>query len=214
LEGLEVLEEKNCQIARFTDAKYNGYLANMSPSAFARNFEHKLPESISGSEFLELYGCHVDPATNIILDHVYSVRANTKYAVLENNRVTLFYQLMKGCQNSGKNQQQHEVYAQLGELMYQSHDAYTECGLGSNATSAIVDLVKSLGPSSGLYGAKITGGGAGGTVAVLGLRSAGETFQRDVVEAYSKLRGTPDLPYVFTGSSPGADEFGIRYLFY
>ena len=210
MEGLAVTEDKDCEIARFTDSKYNGYLANISPSAFARNFEYKLPERISGLDFLELYGEHVDPATNVLPDHVYSVRANTKYAVLENNRVTLFYQLMKGCHS---NQQQYDVYGQLGELMYQSHDAYTECGLGSNATSSIVDLVRSLGNESGLYGAKITGGGAGGTVAVLGLLSARKTFQRDVVDAYARLRGIQEKPYVFTGSSPGADEFGIKYVF-
>jgi len=51
----------------------------------------------AGSEFLRLYGAHVDPATPVLPDHVYNVRANTKYAVLENNRVSLFCQLMRGC---------------------------------------------------------------------------------------------------------------------
>lgn len=94
--------------------------------------------------------------------------------------------------------------------MYQSHDAYTECGLGSSATSAIVDLVRGLHPSLGLFGAKITGGGAGGTVAVLGLHSAADAFQRCVVEPYTKLRGLSQPPTVFVGSSQGADAFGTR----
>ena len=98
-------------------------------------------------------------------------------------------------------------------LMYQSHDAYTECGLGSSATSAIVDLVRAMPPSLGLFGAKITGGGAGGTVAVLGLRSAADAFQRHVVEPYTKLRGLSQPPTVFVGSSQGADAFGTRQLF-
>ena len=97
--------------------------------------------------------------------------------------------------------------------MYQSHDAYTECGLGSSATSAVVDLVRALHPSLGLFGAKITGGGAGGTVAVLGLRSAADAFQRHVVEPYTKLRGLSQPPTVFVGSSQGADAFGTRQLF-
>jgi L-arabinokinase len=97
--------------------------------------------------------------------------------------------------------------------MYQSHDAYTECGLGSSATSAIVDLVRELHPSLGLFGAKITGGGAGGTVAVLGLRSAADAFQRCVVQPYAKLRGLTQPPTVFVGSSPGADAFGARHMF-
>jgi L-arabinokinase len=115
-----------------------------------------------GSEFTKQYGSHVDPATPVLPDHEYHIRVNTKYAVLENNRVELFSTLLKGCSATNTSaSHRHSVYQQLGELMYQSHDSYTECGLGSSATSRIVDLVRDLGPESGLYGAKITGGGAG-----------------------------------------------------
>jgi L-arabinokinase len=105
--------------------------------------------------------------------------------------------------------------------MYQSHDAYTECGLGSSSTSAIVEIVQALGPSSGLYGAKITGGGAGGTVCILGLRTAITTFQQKVVDVYHTRRcssssssssSSSEYPHVFVGSSIGADEFGIKYF--
>ncbi len=41
---------------RFTDARYRGYLANMSPSLFARLFEKALPESMSGHEFVQVTG--------------------------------------------------------------------------------------------------------------------------------------------------------------
>ena len=129
----------------------------------------------------------------------------TRYAVLENNRVTLFSQLLRGCSS------ELDVYQQLGELMDQSHDAYTECGLGSTATTRIIDLVRAVGPSSGLFGAKITGGGAGGTVAVLGLTAARKAFTNSVVKAYADERGLSELlPYVFVGSSLGVDAFGVR----
>jgi galactokinase len=206
-QGILLSEDRSGEIPRFTDPVYNGYLANLAPSVLAQRFEAALPERMSGGEFTDRYGAHVDPATPVLPEHVYRVRANTKYAVLENNRVTLFYQLIKGCPRGGGGP---ELYTQLGELMYQSHDAYTECGLGSSATTAIVDLVRSLGPASGLYGAKITGGGAGGTVAVLGLRTAQEAFQRGVVEPYARLRNLSQPPYVFAGSSIGADAFGVR----
>jgi galactokinase len=52
----------------------------------------------------------------------------------------------------------------MGELMYQSHASYSLCGLGSDRTNEIVDLVKN---TNGVYGAKITGGGNGGTVCML-----------------------------------------------
>jgi galactokinase len=96
--------------------------------------------------------------------------------------------------------------------MYQSHDAYTECGLGSTATSTVVDLVRALHPSQGLFGAKITGGGAGGTVAVLGLRTAADVFHRCVVQPFTEQRGLRQPPTVFVGSSQGADAFGTRLL--
>jgi hypothetical protein len=56
----------------------------------------------------------------------------------------------------------------LGELMCQSHASYSACGLGSAGTDRLVALVREAGPQHGLYGAKITGGGSGGTVAILG----------------------------------------------
>ncbi len=114
LQGLQVVKDTTGEIARFTDPLYNGYLANMSPSVFARLFEHSLPEQMTGRQFKERYGPHVDPATQLLEEHVYNVRANTKYAVLENNRVTLFYNLIKGCPPLGGGA---ELYSQLGELM-------------------------------------------------------------------------------------------------
>ena len=62
-----------------------------------------------------------------------------------------------------------------------------------------------------LYGAKITGGGAGGTVAILGTQSAESerAFQRVAARFREKTGRTP---YIFEGSSVGADGFGIQVL--
>ena len=94
----------------------------------------------------------------------------------------------------------------MGEQMYQSHYAYTECGLGSKATDFLVELCRSEGAGKGIYGAKITGGGAGGTVAILAEKSAKPVLET-IFETY-KSAGFGD-PYLFEGSSDGADEFGI-----
>ncbi len=80
---------------------------------------------------------------------------------------------------------------------------YSSCGLGSPGTDLLVQLVRESDPGRGLYGAKITGGGSGGTVAVLGRRGAD---LRPIVDAYSSRTG--HRPYVFSGSSPGAGAFG------
>jgi L-arabinokinase len=94
----------------------------------------------------------------------------------------------------------------LGELMYQSHASYGACGLGSRETDRIVSLVRQAGASAGLYGAKITGGGSGGTVAVLGHRDAGDMV-REIAYRYGAEVGK-DVA-VLSGSSPGAVQFGL-----
>lgn len=99
-----------------------------------------------------------------------------------------------------------EQLAVLGELMYQSDAGYERLGLGSDGTGEIVRLVRSLGPRRGLFGAKITGGGSGGTVCVLGRSDgSGEAAVAEVCEAYERATGRK--PHMFRGSSPGAVAF-------
>jgi L-arabinokinase len=93
----------------------------------------------------------------------------------------------------------------LGELMYQSHASYSACRLGSAGTDRLVELVREAGPGQGLYGAKITGGGSGGTVAVLGRRNAADSIAR-VADQYAQETGR--LPFIFSGSSSGSAAFG------
>ena len=68
----------------------------------------------------------------------------------------------------------------------------------------VVDMVRSEGPGAGLFGAKITGGGSGGTVAVLGDQSSHEAIAR-VAAGYAKQTG--HQPYIFSGSSSGTLAF-------
>ncbi|KAI8470791.1 MAG: Transglutaminase-like superfamily-domain-containing protein [Monoraphidium minutum] len=106
----------------------------------------------------------------------------------------------------------------LGELMFQSHASYAACGLGSDGTSRLVDLVRdhaadarAAGRPPALYGAKITGGGAGGAVCVLGLAGpAGEAAVAEVARRYAAETG--HAPAVFAGSSPGAARLGALRL--
>jgi L-arabinokinase len=96
--------------------------------------------------------------------------------------------------------------------MYLSHRGYSECGLGSAATDMLVDLVRAE-QANDLLGAKITGGGAGGTVAVLGRNTprAEQAFRR-VTGKYATWSKTE--PYIFEGSSVGSDNFGILRVTY
>ena len=77
--------------------------------------------------------------------------------------------------------------------MFASHESYSACGLGSTGTDRLVELVRELGADRGLFGAKITGGGSGGTVAILA-RSDAEDAVREVAERYGHERGiSPDV---------------------
>jgi L-arabinokinase len=91
--------------------------------------------------------------------------------------------------------------------MYESHASYGRCGLGSRGTDRLVALVRSEGLAAGLYGARITGGGSGGTVAVIGRRWARPAIAR-VADAYERQTGY--RPHIFAGSSPGVVTFGAR----
>ena len=183
------------------DARWGGYLANLSPFEFEEHFAPKLPESMSGEEFLSRYGGTVDPVTHVAAEGTYAVRAPTAHAVYESFRVQQFAELLRR-QHERRND---EDKLTMGRLMYESHASYSACGLGSTGTDLLVALIKSAGVDQGLFGAKITGGGSGGTVAVLGNRNAAEALN-DVADSYATLTG--HRPYIFSGSSPGSAAFG------
>ena len=73
----------------------------------------------------------------------------------------------------------------------------------------MVSLARMAGTARGVHGAKITGGGSGGTVAVLADASAGETV-RTIAREYATETGRD--AYVFEGTSPGAARIGAIRL--
>lgn len=180
------------------DPFWNGYLANVTPSESEQLYAKQLPEQIRGDKFLALYGGTTDLATEVQPDRVYSVRTPAAHPIYENHRVRTFAELLR----RSSSRRQCEL---LGELMYQSHVSYSACGLGSMGTDRLVELVREADPNSGLYGAKITGGGCGGTVAVLGRHDADEAIQR-VAEQYRRETGY--APIIFKESSDGSAAFG------
>lgn len=74
-------------------------------------------------------------------------------------------------------------------LHLQCHYSYSACGLGSDGTDRLVGLVQEMqhlnsskSDGSNLFGAKITGGGSGGTVCIIGRnspRSSEQLFEVD-----------------------------------
>ena len=176
------------------------YLANLEVAEFERTLLHRLPGEMRGDEFLARYGGTADSVTSVAADRTYRVRSPTAHPVFERQRAESFRRLLI---------ESSDEMARLGTLMLESHAGYVACGLGSPGTDRLVDLVRAEGPEAGLYGARITGGGNGGTVAVIGRRDASEAIAR-VAEAYARAMGY--RPHVFSGSSPGLVASGSQVI--
>ena len=177
------------------------YLANIAVDHFEQELARHLPEHMSGDEFLARYGTTADSVTSVDPARRYCVRAPAAHPVYERSRAEAFRQLLP--------ESSEEARRHLGELMYESHAAYGRCGLGSEGTDRLVALVRSEGLAAGLYGARITAGGSGGTVAVIGHREATAAIAR-VADAYKQQTGY--RPHIFAGSSPGVMAFGTRSI--
>ena len=60
------------------------------------------------------------------------------------------------------------MLALVGELMRQSHRGYSSIGLGAPELDQMLEaLGAEVGLAGGVYGARISGGGSGGTMAIL-----------------------------------------------
>ncbi len=185
------------------DPTWGGYLANITPSEWVEQYQNLVPESMTGADFLARYGGITDPVTRVDPERTYSIRQPTAHPVYEHHRVMLFRALLE----TGR--LEHGELGLLGELMYQSHASYSACGLGSVGTDLLVDLVRKAGRGSGLWGAKITGGGSGGTVAILASRGRRDEVER-VAARYRHESGAPGS--VLGGTSQGAAQFGVVSL--
>lgn len=186
-------------VVEINDPEWHGYLANITPTEFERRFATKLPRAMTGKEFLAKFHGITDTVTRVLPEETYSVFCPTKHPIYENSRVQKFARLLTSAEPD---------LEKLGTLMYASHDSYSSCGLGTEGTDLLVELV---GESPNLFGAKITGGGSGGTVAVLG-RQGADPEVKWVADEYEERTG--HQPHIFVGSSTGAAGFGhVKFSF-
>jgi L-arabinokinase len=185
------------------------YLTELSIESFEQNYKDALPDAVVGSEFLVEYKSHGDPVTEIQLDAKYRVLGPAQHPIYENQRVLDFMEHLRAAKNN--KDEDHLIAA--GECMYGSHESYRDnCLLSVPEVDFLVEAVRSRGPEKGLYGAKITGGGSGGTVAVFGKKEALSREIPSIAREYKRLTGLD--PDIFEGSSPGAIEFGaFQYTF-
>jgi L-arabinokinase len=165
-----------------------GYLANVPLAHFERQWLPHLPEVLRGADFLAAHGPTIDPATEVQPDQTYPVRAATAHPVREHVRVKRFIELLSQWPTGAV--QQAAQLKQLGQLMYAAHAGYASCGLGNPRTDELVAAVQTA-QSQGLplYGAKITGGGSGGTVCVLAHGEAGLAAAHQLHQSYQAKYG-------------------------
>jgi L-arabinokinase len=198
--GLRTSSREEDGVVQIDDRRWSGFLANLQPEEFERDFAFQLPATLRGDEFLARFGGTTDTVTRVEPGRTYAVRQPTAHPIHEHARVRRFAELL------ASNPDESEL-SEMGELMYGSHTSYSSCGLGSDGTDLLVELVRRAGPAAGLFGAKITGGGSGGTVAILGRAQAGQAVA-EIARLYRDQTGRE--PYLFAGSSPGACRHGVR----
>jgi galactokinase len=187
------------------DPRWHGYLANVTPAEFGEHAE-RIPERMQGADFLASYGGTTDLVTRVDPARTYAVRVPAHHPIAEHQRVVRWRSRLQEFAR-GEAREVDGLGVDLGALMYESHASYSACGLGSSGTDELVRLARDAGVRRGIYGAKITGGGSGGTVAFLTRTDAGAAIE-EIAAAYAERTGR--TTYVFSGSSAGAAAFGVR----
>ena len=207
LAGLRVYPGARGGHVRIDDPRWHGYLANVTPDEFEAHAA-QIPERMLGADFLARYDGTTDRVTVVDAATVYAVRIPARHPIAEHRRVLRWRQRLEAF--AGRTAPDpHELATELGALMYESHASYSACGLGSGGTDDLVALARAAGAARGIYGAKITGGGSGGTVALLARADAGSTVE-EIAAQYMERSGR--TAHVFSGSSDGAAVFGTRRI--
>lgn len=186
--------------AAFMGAKLLGltptdYLCNLTPATY-KSLGISLPERLGGAEFLAQHGKTWDAVTHVDPAQTYPVLAATEHPIYENERVETFLHALEAGD-----------FALAGQQMLDAHASYSRCGLGTKETDLLVTLAME---QEGVVGAKITGGGSGGTVCLLCPAERESTIAESVTTAYEKHTST--APRLIRGTSPGAMSTPIQHF--
>ena len=78
------------------DQKWNGYLANITPDEFERDFARGIPKTISGGRFSPSVNGITDTVTQVAPNDIYAVFEPTKHPIYEHARVAKSARLLPG----------------------------------------------------------------------------------------------------------------------
>ncbi|MCB9850048.1 MAG: hypothetical protein H6817_05025 [Phycisphaerales bacterium] len=181
---------------------WDGYLARVSITDFVDHLRDCIPTKLKGSQFLERFGPLDNAPIPIEPNVIYKVRSRAEHHIYEEDRVRQFADRITRARRSGDD----NAIIEAGELMYASHWSYGQrCGLGSIESDALVSLLRSAGSAAGIYGARISGTGCGGTVVVL-IRdddAAIETIEGVMRTYQQRTKCTPRLHRAAEEGAPG-----------
>jgi hypothetical protein len=143
------------------DDVWKGTPLLVPPSAWENMFRRRVPETMAGATFLELYTGINDSRLTIDRRTDYPIRAAMTYVTGEAHRARLLRALPPAAFSTP------DQLAAIGELLYQSHAAADLCGLSVEPANVLVSLAMELGGAAGIHGARLSGYGGGGVVTVL-----------------------------------------------
>jgi galactokinase len=182
LANLQGIDTQNIKSIPRSELPQQGYLANMNVQYYKFHFSKNLPLHMKGKDFLEKYGQIIDDVTSINPEENYPILAATKHAIFENKRINRFQHILTNLNGSVLKTASYRV---MGNLMTDSHDSYSACGLGAERTDELVKMAK-LKVLEGIHGARITGGGSGGTVCLICTGEKGIEAARQIWTEYQE----------------------------
>ncbi len=205
--GLRIMETIYRDLGRINNPLH-GYLGNTSPELYRRYFRSLLPRRLRGSDFLRSYG-ELSPDAGLVLPgEIYRVRAAVDHLVSEREHAENFLQAMEDLSESApsivggrggtlpgssEGWQRRLVLQRAGRLLLASQHSYRlRLGLSCPQADWLVNRLMRAGPAAGVFGARISASGGGGTVvAMLDSSSQATDTLLQLVSDYPLEMGLP-----------------------
>ncbi|HAZ63290.1 MAG TPA: GHMP kinase [Armatimonadetes bacterium] len=187
------------------DDPFGGYLSNVPAAEYERAYRPLLPAELSGESFVARWGHHGDAVTTVDPDLEYRPLAAADHHLRENANLPIFLADLEAWERT----RDPAWLIDAGERMIAGHAGYRDdLGLGAEEADLLLDLAMAEGPAAGVYGGRITGGGSGGCVALLGDERLPALLPR-LAAVYAANTGL--TPTVIHGSSDGAAASGVLH---
>jgi galactokinase len=178
----------------------HGYLANTSPLLYRQYFRSLLPRRMRAGDFVRTHGPlpELPPETEEDQSRMYRVRTAVDHLLNEHEHAEQFLQALEELAEAAPSAsglmdeaERQRVLQRAGRLLLASHHSYRlRLELSCREADWLVDRLMEAGPERGVYGARITGTGGGGTVAALLARTPTATEALlEVMKAYNHVTG-------------------------